>query len=76
MRKLTDVIDDMMAVIPSDETSLLAALYSTKTSLIVAAPEMESFWWKKCGDDLVDTIPELNEDWHYAIARIFNGQDV
>mgnify|MGYP003512971563 CR=1 FL=1 len=73
MRKcgLPDVIEKMIAVIPMGNDSLLAKLESTKQSALFAAPEMQSYWWKRCQRILESLVLPIDADWKNKVADIF-----
>lgn len=73
MRKLSDVIKKMK--LASRSVELNNQLDSVLNSLMFAAPELEVTWWNRVAEILTDEIPELNEDWHYELAKVFSGKD-
>lgn len=73
MRKLVEVIDRMAVHVPSYEISLTQKLLAIKTSASYAPPELDSYWWNKCADVLIDFIPEPQQGWEFEVAKIFNG---
>ena len=76
MRSLYPVIDEMLAVIPDDETYMRQELHSIQGSLMYSAPEMESFWWTRCAEILNGCIPAITMDWHDKLGNIFSGRNI
>lgn len=73
MRNLSDVVDQMLEVIPTENESLINRLKAAKQSSLFAAPEMQSVFWNECFTSLVSEIGEPVEDWQKKVAAIFSG---
>jgi hypothetical protein len=73
MRKLSDVVDQMLEVIPIEEASLAGRIKAARQSSLVAAPEMQPMFWNECFDALISEIGEPTEDWQKKVAAIFGG---
>lgn len=78
MRNLCEVIDQMLAVIPEDQTELRASLKNHKQSAEFAPPEMISIHWNNVGDTLYYYVfsnfyPEIG--WQEKIERIWTGDE-
>lgn len=73
MRNLGAVIDQMLAVIPSSEESLVASLLSDKDSFIVTSPETVRLRWHctagTLGIHLGDEEP--TEGWQKKVVDIW-----
>jgi hypothetical protein len=54
MRSLERVIDQMLEVIPADETHLIAQLKNSKYSIDYCPPECIGQIWKRCAISLQD----------------------
>lgn len=73
MRNLSDVVDKMLEVIPSEKESLRDQLKATKQSSLFAAPEIQSSFWNNCAGILNREIGDPVEDWQKKVASIFSG---
>ncbi len=72
MRKLENVIDQMLSLIPISEQQLILDLEKVKSSVEFASPEMVGFWWREAADNLVDGIgEEPTEAWHKNVIKIW-----
>lgn len=58
MRKLEEVIDQMLAVIPADEDHLRATLESHRRSAEFASPELLQLRWRETALELEDFFCE------------------
>ena len=86
MRKLIDVIDEMLSVIPEKERDLIAFFKDIKESQKVRAPEDMTGWWE-ISDELgimlneFDAIPKLLRrilipEWKLKLFSIFSTQSL
>jgi hypothetical protein len=86
MRKLIDVIDEMLSVIPEKERDLIAFFKDIKESQKVRAPEDMTGWWE-ISDELgimlneFDDIPKLLRrilipEWKLKLFSIFSTQSL
>ena len=86
MRKLIDVIDEMLSVIPEKERDLIAFFKDVKESQRVRAPEDMTGWWE-ISDELgimlneFDDIPKLLRrilipEWKLKLFSIFSTQSL
>ncbi len=76
MRKLIDVIDEMLSVIPKNEISLIAFLEDVKESQRVRAPEDMIGWYQV--SELLETF-EFNKKtpmWKLEMCSIFSTQPI
>lgn len=73
MRNLSDVVDKMLEVIPTENESLISRVKAAKQSSLYASPEMQSVFWNECFNALVSEIGEPVEDWQKNVAAIFSG---
>lgn len=73
LRRLYDVIDQMLPLIPKDKKSLRIALLSIKDSALFAPPENQAIWWKQTAVVLAEQIGQPKEGWHHQIANIMRG---
>lgn len=87
MRKLEDVIDQMLAVIPADQDHLRATLENHRSSAIFSSPETLQLRWQGTAMDLEDTFceeidgevqpPKLEPgSWQEKVFKIWMNQDV
>lgn len=58
MRKLEDVIDQMLLVIPVDQDHLRATLVGHRNSVTFSAPEAMQLHWQRTAKELEDTFCE------------------
>ena len=86
MRKLIDVIDEMLSVIPEKEMDLISFFEDVKESQRVRAPEDMTGWWQ-ISDELgimlneFDDIPKLLRrilipEWKLKLFSIFSTQSL
>jgi hypothetical protein len=76
-RKLTDVIDLILAEIPliGDWHGLKQKLKSIRSSSLYAAPEVQGDWWNCTARILNSEIGEEDQPWTVKIRQIFAGDD-
>ena len=86
MRKLIDVIDEMLSVIPEKERDLIAFFEDVKESQRVRAPEDMTGWWE-ISDELgyilneIEDIPKFirrikTPEWKLKLFSIFSTQSL
>jgi hypothetical protein len=77
MRLLNQVIEEIVAVVPSEEHYLLAGFRSIQSSFEIAAPEMHRFWWGEAARLLATTFPDAEDwsDWHRKVADIWRNKE-
>lgn len=76
-RDLTKVINQMLAVIPYTEVSLIRALESVQSSAAFSAPEIMGVRWKRCAEVLSHGIPvDPNRwlDWQREVILIWTDE--
>lgn len=84
MRKLIDVIDEMLSVIPEKERDLISFFEDVKESQRVRAPEDMTGWWE-ISDELdyilneIEDIPKFirrikTPEWKLKLFSIFSTQ--
>lgn len=61
MRNLIEVIDQMLCVIPTSETRLIAQLKSNRTSAEYTSPETIGFRWQTTSETLFDRFGDVDE---------------
>lgn len=87
MRKLEEVIDQMLAVIPADEDHLRATLESHRRSAEFSSPELLQLRWRETALELEDTFceeidgevqpPKLEPgSWQEKVFKIWMNQNV
>lgn len=78
MRNLSDVIDQMLEVIPLKKKRLIYSLKNIKDSQNFCAPEMRQEWWVRCWEILNSEVfmgrelDQLNKEWHIRVCEIFS----
>ena len=75
MRKITEVIDRIVSVVPGGNDLLLERLAALRVSASLAAPEMQSEWWDILYETLVAEIGEADKAWKEHVREIFSGED-
>jgi len=77
MRDLTNVINDIIEVIPKSKECIVSTLEDIKDSVGFSAPELMYMWWEETHDALIDCISENpTEDWEYQAWSIFTTKSV
>jgi hypothetical protein len=77
VRDLCNVIDRMVALIPREETDLLAALASRRMSALFSPPECQAERWAEVGHVLAGKFgkpPSQLDGWRRDVAEIFTGK--
>lgn len=59
MRKLEEVIDQMLMVIPGDQDHLRATLVSHRSSALFASPELVQLRWRETAMELEDIVQRI-----------------
>lgn len=86
MRKLIDVIDEMLSVIPEKEKDLISFFEDVKESQRVRAPEDMTGWWQ-ISDELGIMLNEFDDiskllrrilipEWKLKLFSIFSTQSL
>ncbi len=70
-RQLTDVIDQMLKVIPPEKDRLIAILKDLHSSADFASPENQLMWWKETMAALNQEIGKPSAPWELEVQRIF-----
>jgi hypothetical protein len=73
LRKLVDVIDQMLEQIPATEVELIRALEDNRSSAAIAAPETRLFRWQNTAETLADHLGDVlqTEGWKKQVQDIF-----
>ncbi len=76
MRNIVDVVDQMLLLLPYDESAFRAELHSLRQSALYAAPETTRMWWAEFQRIINDYLPHPDEcsDWQLHIGNIFMGK--
>ena len=70
-RQITDVITQLVAVIPTTETHLLQQLEFIKRDVPYKAPETMGEMWYRLSMELQSNTPRIpTEDWHFQAMSI------
>lgn len=72
MRKLEGVIDQIIAIVPADECSLLEDLARFRVTVLYTAPELMPLRWRELA--VVMNAYALNKPWTSEAQRIFSGE--
>ena len=76
-RKLTDVIDEILEIIPEQETDFINQLKDIHASVSCAPPELFGTWWSETYETLWSNIPpKPTEYWQYKVLSIFSTKSV
>lgn len=77
MRKLRDVINQILRVIPSTEEDIINEFNRILDSLNYSAPELEYMWWDESHRVILDCIADNNfTDWKLEIVSIFSTKSI
>jgi hypothetical protein len=71
MRELNEVIEQILAEVPSDQEALVARLKSVHSSAMTAAPEMMPMWWRETAQLLSENLPMLEKEWQNKVYEIW-----
>lgn len=74
MRNVYDVVDQMVPLIPREESALLGELHSLKQSALFAAPEATRMWWTEFHWIINEYIPPPGSQltkWQTNVVNIF-----
>jgi hypothetical protein len=73
-RLVTAIIPKLLEVIPSTETTLIAAISKYNNSLWNVAPELlsDGYYWQPLGRILGTYVHSLDEPWQQQLQKIFN----
>lgn len=73
-RSLTDVIQQMLEVIPSSEEELIIDLEYCLSSAQYSAPELMGLRWEHTAQVLYDRFgdDDFTESWQHELMRIWN----
>lgn len=76
MRQLTDVIHQILVIIPAEEEELIAGLHRIRDSALFSPPESQGMWWREAAEHLVSFFPTENRflAWHHQVANIWSGK--
>lgn len=81
MRELSNVIEEMLKVIPSTEEDLITSLKDNLESVRFSAPEVMGMRWNQvyyntiCDNIFKDNkIP--NKEWQYQVLSIFSTKPI
>lgn len=72
MRKLSDVIEQILSIVPETATGLRTAL---NKKLTYAAPEMDAYHWRLTAEILTEQLPVPTEEWHHQLVKIWLNQE-
>jgi hypothetical protein len=76
-RVLSEVIDQIVAVIPETEVDFIVRLASNRSSVVICAPEMVPVWWREVHSTILDNVPSVPvEEWHYQVLSIFSTHPI
>lgn len=75
MRKLTEVIDNMVDLIPNHEINFITELESMRSSAAYCAPEQMVQWWLAVAHLLEDELGEEapTSGWEFEVWKEWMG---
>lgn len=78
MRDLTDVIDQIITVVPENQTSLIMELKDRKDSCFYTAPEAIVYRWGEVAKILYEELgdPPFDDDWKGEVLSVWMGKKV
>lgn len=74
-RNCAVVIQQMLSLIPEDQTDLISDLNWNMDDSLYKAPE-ESIQWVRTMETLYKHIPKPTEPWHFGILSIFTTKSI
>lgn len=75
-RDLSEVIGQLLSVIPESEVDLRADLVKIQSAAIYTAPELIGQRWRQAQLVLQDALGARQEEWAATCAGIFGGHTV
>lgn len=77
MRNLLDVIDQMIACIPSEERDFIHQLQQNRSSMEYTAPELIGLRWKNTAITLHEHLgnPPFSDEWKQKIYNIWMNDE-
>lgn len=75
MRNCNEVINQIIAKIPSDKTDFIEDLEWIRVDYIYKAPE-ETLHWTQTSGILICNIPKPKEDWEFEVLSIFTTKSI
>ena len=76
-RDLVNVIENIIAEIPSTEEDFINELNDRLGRVTYSAPELITMWWGETYRTLFSHIPEIpTKEWQFRIMSIFSKLDV
>lgn len=76
MRNLCEVLKSLKSEIPSSKRELHQELDRISSSSMIAAPEMQHFWWTEAACALAESIPQpAKEPWQLKVIEIWRTDD-
>jgi hypothetical protein len=72
---IDDILAQIIALIPEDETELIANIKKYDIDLWNQAPELRNNpnFWAALQNTLQKNIPDIDTPWKQQIVKIFNG---
>lgn len=75
MRNCCEVINEMIAFIPSDKTDFIDDLQWNYEDASYKVPE-ETLQWRRTMSTLIKHIPHAKEDWEFEVLSIFTTKSI
>lgn len=74
-RQIDDILAQIIAVIPEDETELISNIKNYNKDLFNQAPELRNngVFWVALQKTLQENIPNIDTPWKQQVVKIFNG---
>jgi hypothetical protein len=74
-RNLTEVIDAMLPLVPTDQAEMKKALERHRHSSVFQAPELMHMVWEELGLSLHENLGAVPPDWSLPMLRVFLGSE-
>lgn len=76
-RSIVEVIDEMLGVIPADQTGFIASLDLLVQSIKPDRKDLAPLYWQHLGDICEFYMgPVPSKDWHYHLASVIYKRPV
>lgn len=75
-RVFSEVLDQILEVVPNDSLKLQNRLIAIQISSLFAAPEMQYAFWRIAADILEEEIGVPTMAWELKVSNIFVGKEL
>lgn len=78
MRDLSEVIEEMLSIVPNTEERLIGRLKDNLESALYSAPEVIGRWWNEVYHTLTEELFDgnINMDWKLKVLSIFSTKPI